>query len=407
MQVSRDALEILLHVGGEMFGKTVFGQKNLEPEIIWPKDRTVSNKTRLLKEELDELDLKLHEATKNSLESAIGKKIGFTLSGGVDSSLLLFLLKKVFPDADITAYHTDWKWAPRSELKYAEMAAKFAKVPLKVIDVSPQAQIPHIEDALSKLKTVSYSTIPSYMAFQKMIDDGVEITINALGLDELFAGYTIHRRYYSRSRIHFVPQITSLLGWKYYRGAILKWGGDTAWMFAATMPTLAKKLVNDSSVDFIHLFEKYVKGKDVWTSIHNYILWAMISTYATYISRAANVNGVECLYPWMDHELMNHTHNYGPNEKRNKAPIRVLMREYYNFPEELASRGENWDKIGWGGTVLPYFSDKMFMEKIIPSTDNSSDWFSSSGIKDFKNLGSKPSIRGLHMAIFLKTLEIV
>ncbi|MFW9975135.1 MAG: asparagine synthase-related protein [Candidatus Thorarchaeota archaeon] len=407
MKIDRDGLELLMHAGGEMFSKTVFEHKNYEPKIIWPEDRTVSDGKELGKEELDKLDHLLQEAARKSLAKAQGKKIGFTLSGGVDSSLLLFLIRKVYPTADITAYHTDWKWAPRSELKFAEMAATLANVPLKVIDVSPEAQIPHIDEALSAMKTVSYSTVPTYMAFKRMVADGADVTINALGLDELFAGYTIHRRMYQRSRIHFIPKIGSLLGWKYYRGAVLKWGADSVWLYAATMPTYASQFVLESDVDFQDIYDNHVLGKDIWTSIHNYILWAMISNYATYISRAADANGVECLYPWMDHELMDYTLNYGPHEKYNKKPIRFLMREYYKFPDELAARGENWDKLGWGGTALPYFDSKKYMEHIMPSTDVSSDWFTQTGLKEYKNLGSKPSIRGLHMAIFLKTLELI
>lgn len=407
MNIDRDALEIVFQAGGEMFDRRVFNSTSLSPEIKWPDENFGIDDNPMTREKLEELSSALHNAARNSVLTHIDSKIGYTLSGGVDSSLLLYLIKKEFPDADIAAYHTDWKFAERSELEFAKLAAKFADVPLKVIDVSPDAQVPYVEDGLSKSKVIAYSTIPVYMVHNAMKEDNITVAVNALGLDELFAGYIIHRRYYNRGRLHFVPNIGSLTSTKLYRGASIKWGGDKAFILADCVPTYSKRFVKDTSASLSALYDEKIKSGNLWLDIQRWILFAMIGNYANLIARPALANGVSILFPYMNHALMALTHTYGPNVKRNKAPIRTLMRDFYGFPEEIAKRGEEWDKIGWGGTIAPYVTSKDYLDAITPTQSNEEDWFTNTGLKEYQTFPEKPTVRAIHMALFLKTFELL
>ncbi len=407
MNVNRDALEIVLQTGGEMFDLSIFNNSNLSPDISWPDQSIGQADQPLTKEKLEELSSLLINATRNIIQPHLGKKIGFTLSGGVDSSLLLYLMKKVYPDIEVTAYHTDWKFEGRSELQFAKMAADFVDVPLKVIDVSPEAQVPYIEEALAHSKIVAYSLVPVYMAHHAMKQDDITIAVNALGLDELFAGYTIHRRYYSRGKIHFVPHIPQLTPNRLYRGASLKWGGNKTFLLANSAPNYSTRFVESSSIDLSKIYEEKIRSSDLWLEIHRWILWAMKGNYANLISHPALANGVTVLFPYMDKELMEKTHEYGPLIKKNKAPIRALMRDFYRFPPELSQRGENWDKIGWGGTISPYLASKKYLNSITPQKTSPKEWFTTKGLKEYQTFPEKPSVRALHMAMFLKTLELV
>lgn len=83
------------------------------------------------------------------------------------------------------------------------------------------------------------------------------------------------------------------------------------------------------------------------------------------------------------------------------------MRTEYKFPEVLPQRGEQWDKIGWGGTALPYFQSENFMDAIRPEREKAEDWFTELGLGYYNSLESNPTILGLRVAIFLKTLELI
>ncbi len=126
-----------------MLGNSVFGLPDLAPSIVWPSGNKPSSELSLTKTELDELVRLLEDSARRTLEPYEGKGIGYTLSGGVDSSLMLYLIKRVYPDIRVVAYHTDWGYAPRSEIEFARTAAAFSGVELRVIDVSPKAQVPN------------------------------------------------------------------------------------------------------------------------------------------------------------------------------------------------------------------------------------------------------------------------
>ena len=407
INVDRDALELVLQTGGEMFGRTVFDTELLSPEIAWPRDDNPLSIPTLGKTELDELSNLLLKMVSDTLGEFKDSRIGFTLSGGVDSSLILYLFRRVYPDVEVIAYHSDWHYLPKSELLFAQMASKFTDTPLKVVDVSPSKQISHLDDALRDTKTVSYSSTPVYMVFKKMAEDDIEVAVNALGLDELFSGYTFHRKYYERSRFHILPASSRLGKFKYGPAAARRYGNDKAWFLAHVVPQYATPFVENSDVDFKALYEEKIKGNTLWNSMHNYLLTAMIYNFGNLIARPAKANGLKIVFPYMHKDLMRKCLDYNPISKINKEPIRTLMRQYYGFPEELANRGENWDKVGWGGTGIPYYENPSYMEKIKPNQSVAREWFTKEGLRILRKFDTKPDVRTLKMALFLKILELV
>ncbi|MHA2602718.1 MAG: asparagine synthase C-terminal domain-containing protein [Candidatus Thorarchaeota archaeon SMTZ1-83] len=405
--IDRNALEIVLQMGGEMFGRTVFGTEHLTPEIPKLSNEIASEPTQLDNAELSLLSDLLFEAVTDSMSAFENKKIGLALSGGVDSSLLLYLLRQCCKNADVVAYHSDWNYPPKSELEFAKLAAEFTDVPLKIVDVSPDKQIPHLDEALSRTKTISYTTVPVYMVFKKMADDGIDVAVNALGLDELFAGYTFHRSYYERRRFRFVPYSAFLLKYRIVQAAARRYGSDKAWFLAHVAPHYATRLVKDSHVDIARLYEENLKASTMWTSMHNFLLDAMAYNWGNLIARPAHANGLEIIFPYLHNGLIGKCLEYHPLAKINKAPVRELMRSRYNFPEEIARRGETWDKVGWGGTGTPYFQDASYMQAIDPDPTVAKEWFTDHGVRKLSELPTKPTVLALKMALFLRTAEIV
>lgn len=408
VKVNRDALEIVLQYGGELFGKTVFDNIHVTPEIEWPKDDSISESLTLSDTQLEELKSLLMTMVVDTIGDFKDSKIGLALSGGVDSSLILYLLKTTYPDADVVAYHSDWHYPPTSELQYAKMAAEFTATPLKVVDVSPDKQVPFLDDALSKTKTISFSTTPVYMVFHQMASDGIEVAVNALGLDELFGGYSFHRGYYERSRIHLLPRMSMLAKGRLGAAIARRYGSDKAWFMAYTSPLNSTTMVQGSNVDFDKLYEERLKTRTLWNTMHNYLLNALVYFVGNLIGRPAKTNGLEIVFPYLYKPLMRKCLDYNPEAKINKAPVRKLMRQSFAFPEELASRGENWgEKIGWGGTITPYVQNQSYMDAIRPDMLMARDWFTDAGINTLSLLENKPKSSALNMALFLKTLELV
>ncbi|NWF96888.1 MAG: asparagine synthase [Candidatus Thorarchaeota archaeon] len=405
MRVDRNALELQFQIEGELFGNSVFKDALNIPTRPFSEDLfTNHHHIALHTQELGQLSNELTSAIQRCLEPHANRRVGLLLSGGIDSSLAAYHTKKVFPRTDLVAYHTDWGIPELSEREYASIAADFAGVELRVVDTSAESQLSVHDEALQACHTISYSVVPVFMALKRMVEDGVDVAVNALGLDELFAAYNVHRLYYRRRSPHIIPYSRRLLRLQKYRGAVLRWGTDRSWMLSTMAPKAWMTYVLDSDQTVSEVYDRHIRRDDLWNSLHLYLLEKMVSTFANMMSRAGKAAGIEVLYPYLDRRLIEFCMSLSPAAKYNKAPLRTLMRTKYGFSEAIASSGENWDKRGWGGTPVPYFRSKLYMEKVRPDMNLARDWFTEDALR-LLDLSNKPTTDGLHMALFLKMIE--
>lgn len=393
--IDKNALEVVLQTGGEIYNPVI--KTHEMTKIMLP----VGSREKYPLDVTGTMELKrlLERAVSESL---LGHdKIGLLLSGGVDSSLLLHLVKRVNPDVEVIAYHTDFGVPERSEFRDAATMTDHEGVILRSIDVHSRKQIPFIEESLLMMKTISYATPSVYMAFDRMRQDGVHVAFNALGLDELMAGYTIHKRYFNRNKyLKFFPSIGTTN--KPLRYLMHKFGNDKAFMLSNILVDPPTRLVKDAELD-TNAFYESVNTSSLWDTIQRWTYVSMRDNFATLTRRGAEAQGVKVIYPYMDYKLMKYCHSIEPEDKLNKAPIRWLMRSIYNIPEQIVRKGEDWDKIGWGGTPLPYFEDANYMDAISTNRNALEDWFTKRAISRHK--GSNRVF--LQMLLFTKLLEIL
>jgi len=401
LKVNTDVLEIVMQTGGELENPIFENEKmfkipfNLSFASSNPKENPRNSKNLLSL---------LKQAIIDSLVDAGSiKRVALLLSGGVDSSLLLRLVKDVYPELDVTAYHT--VFGTNDELKYAKLAAKHANTPIESVDVSPIMQAPHVTNALLAVKTVSYSTVPVYLAMKRIAESNHDIVLNALGLDELFAGYTIHKRFLIKR-----PAVIPFIRWSnsYYRHAGSRWGTDKAFILYNTCIIPSSRLVKDSSYDPDEFYNS-LKRKTLWDTIQTWTIKAMQGTFASLMTRAAEVFDLQVVFPYMNEKLMRYALSLRPEIKKNKAPIRFIMRHILKMPEEIVRRGENWDKMGWGAIPLStYYSSDQYMRSITPSRIDTRIhyWFTNVMNSKFWKNGRVPNRVGLQILIFLKLLEL-
>ena len=356
LEVDREQLEMVLQTGGEVRSPLFKDNELYENKAV--------NGLKLGKMQMPLDYTLLNNLLRMAVMESVGKheKVALLLSGGVDSSLLGRLIRDACPDTDIQAYHTTFNIPERDELPHATRAANDIGVPLTTINCEPLAQIPIIREALKETKTPSYSVGTVYKTMKKIKADRIGVIVNALGLDELFAGYTVHRRFFQRRWLpKFLPfRKTSN---KLYRKLSIAAGDHKAFILNRMFYDPALNLVPFSDIDTNLLFHS-VKENNVWNSIQRMTLNAMIDHYATLIWRCAKAIRIEILFPYIHRDLMEYGLSLHPSEKMNKAPIRWLMQHYYKMSEMNYAKGQRWDKIGWGGVYKPYFECDKFINAI-------------------------------------------
>ncbi|MFQ5978800.1 MAG: diphthine--ammonia ligase [Candidatus Heimdallarchaeota archaeon] len=148
----------------------------------------------------------IHEATLDNqvdellslLEQSVEIRIpsvpfGLLFSGGIDSTILAAILKKLGHDFPCYVAATGLK-AP--DIEWGERAAREFDLDLRLIEVSleeTEAALPTIIPLLEEATVMKVGVaLPFFFACQRAASDGMKVLFSGMGADELFAGY--HRQ---------------------------------------------------------------------------------------------------------------------------------------------------------------------------------------------------------------------
>lgn len=136
---------------------------------------------------LEELDRLIDESVKKQMVSDV--PLGAFISGGLDSSLLLFYINKYKPD--INTYTTGFEENGYNEFDYADIVADYLS-----LNKPKKLKINQTEYIDSLKKTIKYRgepiSVPHENAFLRMsnfMKKDISVVMSGEGADELFAGY--------------------------------------------------------------------------------------------------------------------------------------------------------------------------------------------------------------------------
>ena len=144
-----------------------------------------------------ELVQKVSEFLTDAIQKRIPeRKVGLLFSGGVDSSVLALMLKRL--GVDFTCYVAGLEGETEAEdIVYAKRVAQTLGLNLKIITINLEKVeeylktiIPLIED--SNVVKVGVA-LPFYLCCEEAHKDGVKVILSGLGSEEIFAGYERHK----------------------------------------------------------------------------------------------------------------------------------------------------------------------------------------------------------------------
>lgn len=413
MEIDRHALELVMRTNGERFGETPFKSeqypfilKDLPYQLEWRDMDHKATKDTLTTDEQKEVEDAFMNAIRSSVEDIQDKKIGVLLSGGIDSSLVLYMIRKLYPNVDVVAYHADWGEAcpERSEIVEARRAAEFADTEVKVVDGSPQALLPYVEEYLTKVKTPSYSGPVTFALYNQMGQDEVEVVLSGNGIDSFYGGDMLHKAFYERRR-SFIPMIQNLLRIKKYRIALRFWGLDAPWLLMRICETGIGDFVIDSDFNLMDSLYRRIEKPTLWNTIQ---VWSVDNALkdAVLFARCASAHNIESRFPFLIQNLVDISQKYSQYAHDNKKIVRTMMRNM-GFPESIYNYGADWNRRGLGGVAYPYFENDEYMDAITPSIDTSGNWFTEQALEIYDKRMSNQNPKAIHMAMFLKIHEMI
>ncbi|MBW2999327.1 diphthine--ammonia ligase [Candidatus Woesearchaeota archaeon] len=175
----------------------IYDMKKDKIDFIEREFFKIKPETKHKKEQIVDNVIKLKT---NAVEKRISKKkFGVLFSGGVDSSVIALILKKL--GCKFTCYTAalDSPTMKQAEdLVYSKKAAKILGVPLKIIKIKENEVekylkkiVPLIED--SNVVKVGVA-LPFYAACEQARKDGCKVIFSGLGSEEIFGGYERHKK---------------------------------------------------------------------------------------------------------------------------------------------------------------------------------------------------------------------
>tara|TARA_Y100000310_G_scaffold202438_1_gene202622 strand:- start:90 stop:2099 length:2010 start_codon:yes stop_codon:yes gene_type:complete len=180
--------------------KALVGAIELNPREVLVYDGKVSFLKRDFFKIVPEVDgSKVEELFLDALKKRVPKKkFGLLFSGGIDSTLIAFALKKLGYDFTCyTAVLDDPDFKEPEDLVYSQKIAKELGLDLKVVkikldDVEKYLEkiVPLIED--SNVVKVGVA-LTFYKACSEAAKDGCKVIFSGLGSEEIFAGYERHK----------------------------------------------------------------------------------------------------------------------------------------------------------------------------------------------------------------------
>lgn len=357
----------------------------------------------------DELDERLQLAVERQLLSDV--PVGFFLSGGLDSSLLVALARKIRPEAQLQAFTIDTTGVEATEgfvsdLDYAKQVAGHLNVDLEVVDPSCDLLtlfdriIWHLDEPQADAAPMNVLAI-----CERARAMGYKVLIGGAAADDLFSGYRRHEALALEKWFQALPgPIASLVGAAARRlparpaalrrlrklaeglgkSATDRMVGYFGWMeqsriFELLSPTVRQQLAGFEPLDQLREMLREIPTE---TSPLNQMLYLELRSFLVdhnlnYTDKLSMATSVEVRVPFLDLDLVEFSTTIPPELKMQGRTTKYLLRKVAEryLPHDVIYR----PKAGFGGPVR-----KWVLEDLAPliSTRLSPDRIRTRGLFD-------------------------
>ena len=330
---------------------------------------------------INKLEKHLLKAVERQMLSDV--PLGFFLSGGLDSSILVAMARKLNPEKEINCYtiRVDSNDGFTDDLSYAKKVAEYLNVNLTIVDAK--------SDILKSFDKVIYhldepqadpAPINVYNICKAARKDGIKVLIGGTAGDDILSGYRRHQALNFESTIENIPKFLR----KSIKNVSLKFNGKSSFIrrfkklsanidkskeermmgyFSWIDQTILRNLfLEPNDYNCFSYFESLNKLIPNENSDLNRMLFWEINTFLTdhnlnYTDKLSMAVGVEVRVPFLDTELVEFSTNIPPHYKLKGNETKYLLKKVAEkyLPKEIIYR----PKTGFGAPVRDWILNDM------------------------------------------------
>jgi asparagine synthase (glutamine-hydrolysing) len=351
---------------------------------------------------IEQLDQYLTKAVQRQMLSDV--PVGFFLSGGLDSSLVVAIAKKLFPNKKFPCFTIDiGSWTEGSEnftndLYYAKKVAELLDVELNIVKADINI-LDHFDEMIWHLDEPQADAAPlNVLTIAKLArEKGIKVLLGGTGGDDIFSGYRRHQALNLEKFFKFFPSIIGSfikkaimflpnnnvftrriqkIGTNLDKTIIQRMSGYFNWLPNERIHSLfskewQEKLKNyNPNIYLEHLSNEIPNEKSL---LNQMLYWEMKSFLVdhnlNYTDKMGMAVGVEARVPFLDIELVDFSLSIPPKLKMKNGESKYILKKVAEryLPKDIIYR----PKTGFGAPVrkwITYEMDEMIKERL--SIDN-------------------------------------
>jgi asparagine synthase (glutamine-hydrolysing) len=348
----------------------------------------------------DLLEQKLIAAVKRQMLADV--PVGFFLSGGLDSSLLVAIARKIYPERSLSCFTIDTGDAGEGftdDLPYAKRVANYLNVELNILKAEINIfrdfdkMVWHLDEPQADAAPLNVLNISRFAR-----EKGIKVLIGGTGADDLFSGYRRHQaltleKYFNKIPVSFaklfLKSINTLsVKYPFFRRIRklmtdidkepnVRMAGYFRWLPYNTLksllqPGILQQLGNIDPIDQLTSMQGDIPLEN---NLLNKMLYYEMKSFLVdhnlnYTDKLAMAAGVEARVPYLDMELVEFSTQIPPDLKMKGKETKYLLKKVAEryLPLSVIYR----PKTGFGAPVRkwilndlePMINERLSYEKI-------------------------------------------
>ncbi|KGJ93587.1 asparagine synthase (glutamine-hydrolyzing) [Colwellia psychrerythraea] len=309
-------------------------------------------------------------------------RVGSALSGGLDSSSIVYLVNQYLKSLGKTELQETFSSVYKAEGTTDCDESEFIDLVAKSLNVNSHQIEPKVEDLPFKHKQVIYhmenppegTCMSAWHTFQLVKETGVKVTLDGQGADEQLAGYLDYVMTY----------LVSLKLLDFYK----------EFKYFIKIPGIKKRIIlSGMMVHFKAIFGKKVlkkcikrlKGLDFYTNLNEQLEESTkhnLVNLIHYADHTSMAHSIESRMPFMDYRLIEFLSSVPATYKMHNGWTKYIARLAFDgkLPDEIVWRK---DKMGWPIPEKFWFLGplKAWIEKKIPEEINLEEKINKHGVR--------------------------